>query len=45
MDSEQFHVAKHIVEELERNPDMVLLEEEPPKQVENNWLNTAESKK
>ena len=45
MDSEQFHVAKHIVEELERNPDMVLLEEEPPKQVEDNWLYPAESKK
>jgi hypothetical protein len=38
-------VAKHIVEELERNPDMVLLEEEPQKQVEDNWLYPAQSKK
>ena len=36
MDSEQFHVAKHIVEELENNPEYELLLEEPQKSVENN---------
>ena len=36
MDSEQFHVAKQIVDELEKNPDYELLIEEPPQSTENN---------
>ena len=36
MDSDQFHVAKQIVDELEKNPDYELLIEEPPQSAENN---------